>query len=814
MATSLLKFSFKTGLIKSIISEIASNISKYYYVFGKADPWFTISGLTATLAAGSSIVTVTNGNTTGFIKGQLVTQTGGSGTFGSEARVDTIVSDTQFTVTENHVDSGNVVFNIDDESIVDQVIDSYEYEVGVRNNAILYKQIDSNDVAPVIFRLNWTSGFVYDMYREYTETDPSYNGATSIESATFYVLTDQYQVYKCLDNNNNSPSQNKPTGTSNVAFATDDQYIWKYMYTIPITLRNKFLSTTLMPVTTALTTQFYSRGSIVGYSIENPGSGYTNASYKVTGFRILSGGVLYTGTPSITIEAPHQTAGAQAVVGTIVLTGGVITSILMSSEGSGYSYPPLFSLVGDASTEAIIEPIVENTGFALTDLIVDGDGYLEENPYVIERIDIINGGIGYDTIDLEFTDPDLPNGIRSAATVEFDVNGTVTAITLNQEGYGYSNQFYSVMDDPQASNVVRYNQTNLGIEPGTGFIFRVITKKNNAELAAIINIDGQIEQVKVIKAGIGYTYASVNIVTDLDTPEQEGFEPASILLDFGVGSIESNQSTVEITAVPGAIEAIHIKTELIDNEIVRYGGTGYGDVPIVEISGDGVGAEAEAILDVFGSISKIKINNPGYGYTVASATVIGFATEDAILDVILPPKDGHGSDAISELYAKTIMFRTALFKDRIFKQPIDNSFRQVCLVKNPKIFNSKSNLRLGIASSSILAIGSSSQNTEFNKIYPNDIVTSDGNEFLVVAKYPNYDANNHAILLNYLSNSVISAGANLAKLVDGLGANFSINSVILPNANKFSGQVLTIDNRVKFSPTGDQIVIASNTITF
>lgn len=799
MATSLLKFSFKTGLIKAIISEIASNISKYYYTFGKADPWFSITGLTATLEANSNSVVLTSGTTEGFLIGQIVTQTGGTGEFDSTTRIESIVSSTEFIVTNAHVASGDVVFNIDDETIVEQAIDSYEYEIGVRNNAILYKQIDANDVAPVIPRINWQAGYVYDMYKEYSEQYPAFSGATALNQAEFYVLTDQYHVYKCLDNYNNSPSTFKPTSTSNVPFKTDDNYIWKYMYTIPITLRNKFLTSTVMPVTTALTTQFYSKGSIVGYSIENPGAGYNLSSYAVTGFKIINGGYGYTGEPSIVIESPHQESGEQAVVGNVVVQDGRIVEINMSSVGSGYSYPPVFTITGTSDIEAIIEPIIENTGFSYTNLVVTGDGYLEENPYVVESIEIIDGGEGYESVTLLFSSPDLPNGVKAEASVTVDENGTVTAIDVVKEGFGYSNMFYSIMDDANAGNVVRYEQTNLGLTPGSGLQFRIVNKKNEAEIAPIINSNGQIEQIRVIKPGIGYTYASVNIETDFDTQFQPGFVPASILLNFGVGNIESNQSTVEITAVPGAIYAIDIKNP----------GLGYLEPPAIEIQGDGVGATAEAIITEFGTLQKIVITNPGSGYTVATAIVNGVATEPAEVDVILPPKDGHGSDAISELYAKSIMFKTILFKDNIYRRQIDNSFRQVCLVKNPKVFNSNTNLRLGISTSAILAIGANNQ-ADYNAIVENDILTLGEKRYLVISKYDNYDENNNALLLSYLDNRLLAAGETIGKA----GANFVISSVILPGVNKFSGETLTIDNRVKFTPSADQIIVASNTITF
>jgi hypothetical protein len=66
------------------------------------------------------------------------------------------------------------------------------------------------------------------------------SGTQKLENAVFYVVTDEYNVYQCLDNDNNTPSTVKPTGTTVDAIQTSDGYIWKFLYTIPIALRNKF----------------------------------------------------------------------------------------------------------------------------------------------------------------------------------------------------------------------------------------------------------------------------------------------------------------------------------------------------------------------------------------------------------------------------------------------------------------------------------------------------------------------------------------------------------------------------------------------
>lgn len=734
MATSLLKFSLKTNLVKSVISEIVSNISRYYYVYCHPGAW-------------------TN------------------------------------------------------ESTPEQVSDSFEYENNTRNEAVLYKQIDANDICAVIPRHDWVAGYTFDMYDEYSGDNPAFSGATALENAEFYCLTDDYNVYKCLYNNNDKPSSVRPTGTSTVPIELDDGYIWKYMYTIPLSVRNKFLTNTTMPVVTALSNQFYSKGSIVSYTIENPGKKYPVTTYKITGFRIIDGGSGYSSTPSIIISNPDQSGGVPATVNTITLSSGQISAITMDEEGSGYSYPPVVTVSGGgASRQATLEPIVERLSTVYTTLSVSGDGYLEENPYQVQSVSVVSGGTGYATVDLLFTDPDLPNGVKAVATGVI-VNGQVTGFTVVNPGYGYSKPFYSILQDANASNIVLVQATSLPGQTASGLTFRVNSKKNEAELMPIINANGEIEAIQITKPGIGYTYALVTVDTSLDKQNTVDFEEASILLNFGIGDIESRQSTVELTSVDGAIHVIGV----IDP------GFGYTSPPTVEISGDGEGCTAVAHLTATGSIDRIEVTNIGYNYTKATVTLTGAAASVATVQAIISPKGGHGRDAIGELYAKTLVFHGNLSKEKNKGFVSTNDYRQVCIVKNPKIYGKSTNLRSAIASTCLVAVGTSGQGG-FSLINIDDVLTwtdttvtpNRSYTFRVIEKNNEYSATESALLLSYLDNKIPESGATFGKV----GAVFNTTNIILPDVNKFSGDLLTIDNRLKFSPSTQQIVVVTNSITF
>jgi hypothetical protein len=148
----------------------------------------------------------------------------------------------------------------------------------------------------------------------------AYSGVDKLEEAAFYVMTEDFNVYKCLDNNNNAPSTIKPLGTSVTPIETSDGYRWKYMYNVPINLRNKFLSDDQIPVISALTNQFYSNGSLDSIIINNKGKDYTAATITVNG-------------DGYRVEDPT-----------------FLTAVVVNDGGSGYSTPTLN--IGDPVSDA------------------------------------------------------------------------------------------------------------------------------------------------------------------------------------------------------------------------------------------------------------------------------------------------------------------------------------------------------------------------------------------------------------------------------------------------------------------------------
>ena len=102
------------------------------------------------------------------------------------------------------------------------------------------KKVSSADVSHIIPRINWESNTTYTAHSQKNNEQSANN---------FYVVTDQLNVYKCLQNNvANGASTVKPTGTGTGLIELGDGYKWKYMYTISPQDTLKFTTSDYIPV--------------------------------------------------------------------------------------------------------------------------------------------------------------------------------------------------------------------------------------------------------------------------------------------------------------------------------------------------------------------------------------------------------------------------------------------------------------------------------------------------------------------------------------------------------------------------------------
>lgn len=317
---------------------------------------------------------------------------------------------------------------LDDVTISDPY-DTTTYKYNVQKDGLLLKRITSNDIQPVIPRVDWAANTVYVAYDQTANlfiktAETLVSGGTvnvslslantvnansiNLAAATpalsagsiirideetkevvrinavgdfltvntvfttahttanlfkldisqtqysnkFYVRNSSDQVFKCLFNNNGAQSNTMPEITiggdlpENPYIETVDGYKWKYMYSIPTGLKNKFFTDKYMPVI---------RDSIV---FDNAKNG------RIDIIKIINGGSGYYAGSSVNNYSVVNVTGDGTLANVSVdVVNGVIVDINILNGGNNYTTAtitladPLKQAIGNtANLQAVISP--------------------------------------------------------------------------------------------------------------------------------------------------------------------------------------------------------------------------------------------------------------------------------------------------------------------------------------------------------------------------------------------------------------------------------------------------------------------------
>jgi hypothetical protein len=215
----------------------------------------------------------------------------------------------------------------------------------VWNNMIGAKKIYTSDVRTAIPRVNWVYSTVYAAYDNATDSQALKNA-----NSNFYILTSDYNVYKCLFNNNGSPSTIMPSATVTAThFQTTDGYVWKYMYTLNAEEQLRFLTTNFMPCRTISNADNSSQWVVQ----ENATDGAIHV------IQVTNNGTNYSANDvSVVITGDGNGANAFAIVNTVSKT---VQSIVVDNLGSGYTFATA-SLLSSLGSGAAARPIISPPG--------------------------------------------------------------------------------------------------------------------------------------------------------------------------------------------------------------------------------------------------------------------------------------------------------------------------------------------------------------------------------------------------------------------------------------------------------------------
>jgi len=357
------------------------------------------------------------------------------------------------------------------------------------------KRITTSDVTHAIPRYDWTSGTVYDQYDD--------QDTNLIESDDFYVMTEDYNVYKCLFNASAASSTTKPTGVSTSPFTAADGYIWKYMYTVTTAKALKFLTNDYIPVQTLASDGGEDQWDVQTAAVDG----------GIHVVKVTAGGSGYATAPAVTITGDGTGATANSTI-----TANVVTAVTITAAGTGYTRASGTLAAGAAAATAIISPkgghgadAVEELGgkYIMLNVRLDGN---ESNTFStaneFRQVGIVRDPYLYGTstravassfrqsykyqlsgISGTFTvDETITSGSNTASLIEFTTPNLFTTLPVHR---AFANTTSVTGGTSGATGTIAVITTP-GLQPYTGDIIYV---ENRVPIA---RADDQIEDVKLV----------------------------------------------------------------------------------------------------------------------------------------------------------------------------------------------------------------------------------------------------------------------------------------------------------------------------
>ena len=279
--------------------------------------------------------------------------------------------------------------------------DHLEDQNNARRQFIGLQKLTSADVSHVVKRYDWTTG------RSYTAWD---SDDANIYDKEFYVLTNEFKVYKCLRNNNGGQSTVQPTHTTADPVNLSDGYTWKYMYSITTADSEKFLTNAYMPVKTVPLT--------VEVTVAAAGA---NNQTKI---------LLTQASNDIKVGHRVKNASGQDLGDVASIAGAELTlgGNLAQAVSVGDLLTLDFATLGEASTALSTD---------YTQYKAQLDSLNSNEAGGIERIEVLTGGAGYDSAPTVTIVGDGTGATVASADVTI-ANNVITAIDIGTSTSGSS----------------------------------------------------------------------------------------------------------------------------------------------------------------------------------------------------------------------------------------------------------------------------------------------------------------------------------------------------------------------------------------
>jgi len=304
--------------------------------------------------------------------------------------------------------------------------------------------------------------------------------------------------------------------------------------------------------------------------------------------------------------------------------------------------------------------------------------------------------------------------------------------------------------------------------------------------------------------------------------------------------VPANWGDVNTAAVKDAAVRGHVETVIIKNRGTGYT-TGTNTFSDIDILGDGTGGKVSITVNDQ-EVESIEVTDGGKDYTKGLINFTSGGGSGAEFEVIIPPKGGHGADIYRELGTYRVMVYSKY--DTAADFAAQNNFARIGIVRNPNEFGSSTSIlnkntatslgalkltgagntsdtiyklnaeiRQSVGTAGSFAVGyvaSWDRDTGVLRYYqPVGFTTLTGNNFR------NFDFESNGNVIN-TSPSTDVEGTPLQPDTNFNGSSITLSNKVVdlgqtfaggkanPEVEKFSGDIIYIDNRAPVSRSESQ----------
>jgi len=224
------------------------------------------------------------------------------------------------------------------------------------------------------------------------------------------------------------------------------------------------------------------------------------------------------------------------------------------------------------------------------------------------------------------------------------------------------------------------------------------------------------------------------------------------------------------------------------------GTTTYSVAPKVVLQGDGTGATAIATMNTTSNtVYSMTVTAVGQDYSQANVVVSANGSSGVTATAYIAPKTGHGKDAVAELGGFNVMVNCKFDKDEGGKFTTSNDFRKIGLLRDPLLASGTA--ANGATYDQTTTFGLNAVSGTFVTDERVDGGTTTSNAYIV-------QANSSQIKVTS-QDGLFAAGETVTGNTSLATANVLTHTI--GELQKFSGDILYVENRSPISRAADQI---------